>query len=722
MSTSNNKYNNTEEIDLIDLAITILKKWYIFVIFGFFCLSIAVYHVFSTPSEYRTTGTVLIRGDQAITSFMGLDASFAADFLNIGTAVDNEKIIFQSKTILSQLIDELDLQTSAFYQKQLGGYHQLYNNEPFIVIFPNDYKKDIKGELKIDVKKTKNSTWEIKFKHKWKYRVTKFKAELTDLSQPLQTPWGQFGFIEDTTYIDPKYPNYKLRFITVSKKSRIDEYTQNLTIAISNKKANAIDVIIEGGNVLKNEAIVNKIIELYNKNNTTDKTTTTLETLKTIENRINVIKNDLTTIDYKVEEYRIKNQLADLSAQSELLIESANTYETTLTEIEMNYTLMSYIENHVQNSDSIQLIPNTNISEGALSDLISTYNTNVINYLRIKRSTNENNPYIIQLKNDILLIRDNILQTIQNAKESLAIEKQEFLQRTNEMNKIFSSIPTIEREYVELVQEQTIKRTIYVFLLQQYENIQTMLVSQSSQTRIIDPAYTPEKPIAPRKLVSLFIAIFFAALLGLIYIFLESLLNNKITNQKQLNKLTTIPIISNIPTTREKNIIIQKDDNAISNSYRTLRTKFIINNYKTILLTNDINDEVNNNYPIALNLALSFTFINKKVAFVDINTLNNTHNSQYPNIDIYPINQSNDNISDIIMSDNFKETIANIQNKYDYVIINSTPVESDAFSILNQYADTILYVCSQNKTKKENIKQLNELSNNINNISILYTM
>ena len=101
--TNSNKHNTPnatiEEIDLKEIIIKILKKWYIFVIFGFFFIAFAIYHVFSTPSQYKTTGTVLIRAEQGM-SALGIDASFASDFLDIGTAVDDEKIIFQSKTIL----------------------------------------------------------------------------------------------------------------------------------------------------------------------------------------------------------------------------------------------------------------------------------------------------------------------------------------------------------------------------------------------------------------------------------------------------------------------------------------------------------------------------------------------------------------------------------------------------------------------------------------------
>lgn len=737
MSTNNNTKNNTniEEIDLIALALKILKKWYVFVILGVLFIAFAIYHVFSTPSQYKTTGTVLIRAEQGM-SALGIDASLASDFLDIGTAVDDEKIIFQSKTILSQLVTELDLQTSSFYQKRLGGYYQLYENEPLIVIFPDNYKQTIKGSLRIDIKKTKESTWKIKFKHKWKFKVTKFKAEINDLSQPLTTPWGNFAFIEDVTKIDPEYPNYKLRFITVSKKSRIDEYSQNISISISDKKANAIDISIEGGSIVKNEKIVNKIIELYDENNLADKQNSTLETLKLIEERTSIVKQELDIIEYKVEQYRTKNNLADFSTQAEIIINSANVYEKTITNIEMEYTLVSFIENHILNSDTIKLIPNTGISNVALSELIGAYNARVMEYMRLSRSTNDDNPFVSQLMDKILLTRENILQTIASTKESIEIRKQDYIRRNTEMNEQLSSIPTVEREYIELAREQSIKRSIYVFLLQKYENVQTALASNTKTSKIVDYAYTPEKPISPRKLVSLFIAVFMAGLCGLIYIFLESLLNTKILNKSQLSNLSKNTIIASLPETKN-NIISHNSEDILNQAFRSLRTDLITN--KTILITNSKTEGKDIN--IALNTALSFAFINKRVAFINANKDNENSvgfanyltNSQYKienikksyadndYLDIYPLGETTANLSDLLLTKEFENLIKHLQDEYDYIVINSTPLESDSFKILNKLANITLFICTKNITKKENIKYLESLidSRQVNNIAIV---
>ena len=73
--------------------------------------------------------------------------------------------------------------------------------------------------LTIDIKKTKKSTWKLNFKHKWRFKITKFKAEISDLSQPLTTPWGDFAFVEDSPLPEPE-----VEIIDVDKDDISDDY------------------------------------------------------------------------------------------------------------------------------------------------------------------------------------------------------------------------------------------------------------------------------------------------------------------------------------------------------------------------------------------------------------------------------------------------------------------------------------------------------------------
>jgi capsular exopolysaccharide synthesis family protein len=752
-----NKQNQPiEEIDIKELIIKILKKWYVFVIVGILSLTFAIYHIFSTPPTFTTSGTVLIRSNNNLEpSILGDEFSMASDIMNIGKDVNDEMIVLKSKNITKQMVEELNLQTSAYYKKRLGSYYQLYNNEPLVIIFPDGYKKNLTGSLTIEVEKNKKGIWKFKFIHKLGYNKTKFKGELSDLTHSLETPWGKFSFIEDASKIDPDYPNYELRYVTIPAKSRIEEYNATLNISLSNKKANAINITLNGGNIAKNEAIINKIIELYDRDALSDKNRMARQMSKFIDERIEVLSKELVVIENEVEQYRVKEGLADFSVQAKLAIEASKEYEQMLTEVDMEYNLMTFIENHILQSDILDLIPsNTGIDNQALTALIMEYNNQVMEYLRLTRSTNENNPFVSQLKDKILMTRQNILQTITNIKEGTKIRREDVIKRSNLLAKDLSGVPTIEKEYVEIAREQGIKRNLYLFLLRKREDIQLNLASNINTSKIVDNAYTSERPIAPNKKLILLIAIFLTGVIGLAYVYIESLVNNKVEDKKMLNSLTNLPILGTIPFIKDKssNIVMREGANDIAaERFRGLRTnlKFTFNkpDDKVIILTSSHSGE--GKTFISINLALSLAMIDKKVALVGLDiriprlaeymSINNTpgvtdflSESAYTeddikqnysnNLDVFVAGSIPPNPSELLTNPRLVNLFEYLRNNYDYVIIDSAPIGLTSDTLhLSQYSDANLYVCRQKVTTKEEIQHLNHLVENdhISNISLI---
>ena len=755
---TNQRNTTIEEIDIKELIIKILKKWYVFVIVGIFCIALAIYHIFSTPPTFTTNGVVLIRSNNALDqSMLGDEFSMASDLMNMGKLVDDEMIVLKSKTITKQMVEELSLQTSSFYKKRLGGYYQLYNNEPLIIIFPDEYKKNLIGSLTIEVEKNKKGIWKFKFIHKLGYNKTKFKGELTDLTHSLETPWGKFSFIEDEANIDPKYPNYELKYVTVPIKSRIEEYNTLINISLSNKKANAINITLEGGNIAKNEAIVNKIIELYDRDALSDKNRMAYQMSKFIDERIEILSKELIVIENEVEQYRIKEGLANLSMQAQMAIEASKEYEQMLTEVDMEYSLMTFVENHILKSDLLDLIPsNTGINNPALSELIIEYNNQVMEYLRLTRSTNEDNPFVSQLKDKLLLTRQNILQTITNIKEGTEIRREDVIKRSNLLAKDLSGVPTIEKEYVEIAREQGIKRNLYLFLLRKREDIQLNLASNINTSKIVDNAYTSVIPVAPNKKIILLFSIFLAGVIGLAYVYIESLINNKIENKKELESLTKLPILGSVPFIKDKssNIVMHEGANNIAaERFRGLRTnlKFTFNkpDDKVILLTSSHSGE--GKTFISINLALSLAMIDKKVALVGLDIriprlaeymsikvvpgiTDYLSESVYTeedikqkytdnnNLDVFVAGSIPPNPSELLTNPRLIKLLEYLRKNYDYVVIDSAPIGLTSDTLhLSQYSDANLYVCRQKVTTKEEIQHLNYLveNNHLNNVSLI---
>ena len=226
-----------------------------------------------------------------------------------------------------------------------------------------------------------------------------------------------------------------------------------------------------------------------------------------------------------VEAYKKKRNIADISTQAQLYIETASEYEKRIAAADLQYNLVSFVENYLKEASDSDLIPsNTGVQDETLGDMMTSYNALVMKYLRISRSTTEANPVAEQVLAQIRMMRGNILQTITNVKQSIQITKQDLMAKNSEFTAQINDVPTLEREYVSLARERELKQAVYLTLLKQRELTQMQLASTTETARVIDPAYTAERAVAPKLSVLLLVALMGGTLIAAAYLYLMKML------------------------------------------------------------------------------------------------------------------------------------------------------------------------------------------------------
>ena len=422
-----NKSVDQNEIDVVAIGRLLKRKWYIFIVTLLTAFAVATLYYFVTAPQYATTATILIKTDDPMNPLQGMnfDGFIASNILGTTKAVDDEMEILRSKKLVKQMIDELGIRTAVFKKKGLR-YIEMYGGEPMTVVYPPNFESTIRGSLVIVVDKDADGEYSFKFKRNYIDKET-YKCSVTSLSKPIKTPWGSFSFVEhpeNIKIVDGQDGSYTLKFKLTSCKSQIDSYVQSITVALASKKSNAVNLSYTSSCPAKNEAILNKIIDLYNLDALSDKNRTSMQMANFITDRLVLISAELKEAESEVENYRREHNIANISTQSQLFLETSSEYEKRIAEADIQYSLVSFVENYLKNSTDTDLIPNnTGIEDKSLGDLIVSYNDLVLRYLRIGRSTNETNPIVEQTQNQIALLRQNILQTIRNVKKSIEITK-----------------------------------------------------------------------------------------------------------------------------------------------------------------------------------------------------------------------------------------------------------------------------------------------------------
>jgi tyrosine-protein kinase Etk/Wzc len=742
------KTSNLENINIREIVIKYLLKWHWFLISVVICFFIAYFYLKITNEEFQVQTTILIKKDKSASGLIdmsmldGLGGSVSSS-----KEIEDEIQILTSKTLMSNVIRSLSVETE-YFKKDKFKYNEIYPLTPIQLVTPRMFKDTVKQTVIFNILRKENE-YQIDFN----YGKIHNSYKITDLNQSIITKVGIFKFLKKIQIKNGE--TYKI--VTYPIRSLTDDYCKSIKISSVTKRASAINISTISACPLKSEVVLDKLIELYNQDAVIDKNLIATSTASFIQERIILIGSELLDEEMNVENYKKKNKLTDITTDANIILKSASEYDNKSAELETQLNLVSYIEAYVKdNKHQYDLVPaNLGIEDKSLMQLIQDYNYTLLQRIKVMRTTNERNPVITQIEQQLKALRASIIVSIGSIKDGLKISKRDVLGKTNQFSSRISGVPTQERELTEILRQKDIKSKLYLFLLQKREENALSLASTIPSAKTLDAAYSSLKPVAPRKMIIYLFAIMFGILIPLIYIYIHDLLNNKIINSKELKRLVKAPYLGSIGLKKEADVVVVREGKTtpIVEMFRIIRTnlQFMLAGKENpvILITSSISGEGKSF--TSINIAMSFALMKKKVVLVgldirspmlgdylhlskergitmyiadesyvvdDIIVPSNLH----PFLDVIPAGPVPPNPAELIMNQRLDDLFLQLREKYDYVIVDSAPIGlvSDTY-LINRVVDNCIYVARQNYTPREATDLINEIyeHNRLNGMSII---
>ena len=110
-----------------------------------------------------------------------------------------------------------------------------------------------------------------------------------------------------------------------------------------------------------------------------------------------------------------------------------------------------------------------------------------------------------------------------------------------------AKLPQTQQGYLQVKRDADVAQEIYVMLAKRLEEAKVAEAMVPTEVQVVDEATLPEKPIKPRKLLTMVLALFLGLFGGTGYTIARTLLNRKIRTAADVEQYLELPVLGVIP-------------------------------------------------------------------------------------------------------------------------------------------------------------------------------
>ncbi len=739
-----------EQVNIQEILFRYLIHWPWFVVSVIICIACAWGYLRLATPVYNISATVLIKDDKK-----GGGASMSSELEKIGldgfvsssNNVDNEIEVLKSKSLAREVVNNLGLFVTYKDEDEFPS-RELYRTSPVVASLTPQEAEKLSAPMEVEMTLFPHGGMDALITVKDK----EYRKHFEKLPAVFPTDEGTVAFFEskDTLAVNQVKEGSKERHIKafINRPFSVAKgYANSLSIAPTSKTTSVVVVSLKNTNIRRGRDYINKLLEMYNINANNDKNEVAQKTAEFIDERIGIISKELGSTEQDLENFKRSAGITDLSSEAQIALTGNAEYEKKRVENQTQINLVMDLQRYLQGTEYEVLPSNVGLQDAGVAGAIDRYNEMVSERNRLLRTSTESNPAIVNLNASIRAMRGNIQTTLDATLKGLEITKADLVREAGRYSRRISDAPTQERQFVSIARQQEIKSGLYLMLLQKREENAITLAATANNAKIIDEALADDSPVSPKRLMIYLAALIFGIGIPVGIIYLIGLTKFKIEGCEDVEKLTLLPIVGDIPLADEKAgsiAVFENQNNLMSETFRNVRTslQFMLENGKNVILVTSTISGEGKSF-ISANLAISLSLLGKKVVIVGLDIrkpgLNKVFNiskkehgiTQFltnPAINLMDLVQPSDinknlyilpggtvppNPTELLARDGLEKAVETLKKNFDYVILDTAPVGLVTDTLLiGRVADLSVYVCRADYTRKAEFTLINELAEN----------
>ncbi|MEM9075532.1 MAG: polysaccharide biosynthesis tyrosine autokinase [Bacteroidota bacterium] len=736
------------EFDLKGVLGKYLKSWRWFLLCTFICISVAFIYLRYTIPLYSASGKIQIIEDKNASSELSVLQDL--DIFSSGqTKVEDEIELLRSRSNFIEVVKKLKLNVRYFVlgnvmDSELYGEH----NFPFTINYlaPDSVVNRSQFTFYVDLKS------ETLFNYS-EFSDKGFREQ--SYGNAISTKIGDIILVPNSNKSGMLKSDEQLKIVITPTPLVADSYRSRMSITPADKLSNIINLSLTDAILQRSRDVINNLIAINNENAVSDKKAIADRTAKFINDRISEIYSNLSTVDESAETFKSSRGIADLGSQSNVNFTQSAASERQLQDANIQLNIASSMQDLISNQGDYDIIPtNVGLSDQGISAAAQRYNELVSQRNRLLESSNEKNPVIVKLDQQLEGLRKGMQSSLNNITNNLDLQVNSLSKQLSQINSRIYAAPSNERALRDISRKQQTTESLYLYLLQKREESQITFASAAPKAKIVDSAYGSFLPVSPKKNMVFLAAFLLGMLIPFSIIYTSELLDSKIHNKIDLEKImgTDIPVLAEIPRLgkNDHTLVRSEDRSVLAESLRILRTnidyifksKKNMNSGKIIFVTSSVPGE--GKTFLSSNLSMIFASTGKRVLLVgadirnpkiytffpengelavaglskrstkkglteylsepnlDFSSIVQKLNINYNQVDVIYSGKIPPNPAELLMNDKVETLFSTASELYDYVIVDTAPlmVITDTL-LISKYADQILYVTKAGVTEKK---------------------
>ena len=740
-----------------NLWAVIVLNWQWFALSLIICVLSGWLYLRYTMPTYQLSARILIKSDNSRSSSAAQVQSDDQDFgfLTNSTGIENEVEVLRSRVLLREVVRDLKLYVE---YRSVGQIVKplAYRTQPLNVDLDPLHLDSLDKMLLQGTR-----SLQMTLKRYADYYVVSgvlqpgekpFARKFKSLPASFSTDYGVLTFTANSGARKMK-EGEEYEILLSPPMLVATRYLNAMKVEATSKQTSVAQLTVKDENYVRGMDFLRHLALCYNRQANADKNEIALRTEEFINDRIAKINAELGSTEGALEDFKRRNAVTNLNVDASQSVQMSSEYSGRLSQANSQIQMLDYLREFVNNpANKNQIIPsNVGLTDGASTQLIANYNQAVQDRNRLLKAASEQAPQVQTITATINELQASIQTALLQARRSADIARQGIQSEYAKYQGRVSAAPVQERVLTQIGRQQDVKSGLYLMLLQKREENSIALAATADKGKLLDePLY--EGKVSPKAAVVLFLAVVAGLFIPALILLLASLFRYKIGGHDDVERLTQLPIVADVPVASESvkeaaGIVVKADRNhQIDEIFRSMRTNIqfmLTEGQKVILFTSSVPGEGKTFN--AANLAVSFALLGKRVILCGLDIrkpalgrlfgipdkqggvttlLSQSSVTSYldvseaivpsginANLDLLLAGPVPPNPTELLARDTFEQIMTLLREHYDYIILDTAPVGivSDTLQI-SRVADLTVYICRADYTPKSNFALLNGLA------------